>query len=152
MQQKEIDNKDNKIIQLLRDDARISYTEIGKIVGLTRPAVKNRIKNLEDSEVILGYKTIINEQKVCGNTLFLIQVDVKAEDFEHVKEILKKQVETVVLCQATGNYSLVAFCMSDSVENIKFFVNKIAKEVSGIISLKYNIVLDMIKGKITVED
>ena len=38
-----LDQTDNQIIELLRDDARLSYSEIGKIVGLSRVTVKRRM-------------------------------------------------------------------------------------------------------------
>ena len=49
-----IDDIDRTIIKLLVDDARLSYSEIGKKVGLSRVAVKNRIKAIEDEGIIKG--------------------------------------------------------------------------------------------------
>ena len=46
---KSLDGIDNKILNLLLDNGRMSYSEIGDIVGLSRTAVKNRIIELEDS-------------------------------------------------------------------------------------------------------
>lgn len=149
MKLKGVDDIDNKIIKMLTEDARISYSEISKIVGLTRPAVKNRIEALKEREIITGYRTIINTQKIPESTWFFIQVETKAEEFERIKETLKKQYETVALFQTTGNYGLVAFCLCESVERMRFFINKLAKEVPGIISLKYNVILDDIKGNLT---
>ena len=55
----ELDTKDSAILQLLKNNARLTYSEIGTQVGLTRTAVKNRVSALEKSGVIKGYQAII---------------------------------------------------------------------------------------------
>ncbi|MFV0137930.1 Lrp/AsnC family transcriptional regulator [Streptomyces sp. HMX87] len=50
-----VDSTDLKIIRELMRDARISHTELGRRVSLSRPAVAERIRRLEDSGVIQGY-------------------------------------------------------------------------------------------------
>ncbi len=55
-----MDMTDHKIIEILQKDGRISMKDLGKIVGLTSPAVSERVKRLEESGIIEGYKAIIN--------------------------------------------------------------------------------------------
>ena len=58
-----LDELDQKIIQLLIENARISYSDIGEKTGISRVAVKARIQALEKKGVIEEYTTIINPQK-----------------------------------------------------------------------------------------
>lgn len=58
-----VDAFDHKILALLQENARITFTEIGRRVHLTSPAVAERIKRLEESGVINGYATRINLRK-----------------------------------------------------------------------------------------
>ena len=55
-----MDITDHRIIEILQTDGRISMKDLGKIVGLTSPAVSERVKRLEESGVIEGYKAIVN--------------------------------------------------------------------------------------------
>lgn len=55
-----MDITDHKIIEILQSDGRISMKDLGKIVGLTSPAVSERVKRLEESGIIEGYKAIVN--------------------------------------------------------------------------------------------
>lgn len=55
-----MDITDYKIIEILQEEGRISMKDLGKIVGLTSPAVSERVKRLEEAGVIEGYKAIIN--------------------------------------------------------------------------------------------
>lgn len=55
-----MDITDHKIIDILQKDGRVSMKDLGKIVGLTSPAVSERVKRLEESGIIEGYKAIVN--------------------------------------------------------------------------------------------
>ena len=59
-----LDELDQKIIQLLIENARISYSDIGKETGISRVAVKARIQAMEKKGIIEEYTTIINPQKI----------------------------------------------------------------------------------------
>ena len=61
-----LDATDQKIITLLTENARMSYSDIGVRVGLSRVAVKSRIQALEERGIIEEYTTIINPQKISG--------------------------------------------------------------------------------------
>jgi DNA-binding Lrp family transcriptional regulator len=54
-----LDQTDNRIIELLKDNARLSYSEIGKIVGLSRVTVKRRIEQIEKSGILLRRNFIL---------------------------------------------------------------------------------------------
>ena len=60
----EFDAYDHKIIALLQENARLSYTEIGRKIHLTSPAVTERVKRLEEAGVIEGYCAKINTRKI----------------------------------------------------------------------------------------
>jgi hypothetical protein len=51
----DLDKKDRLIIEALQQDARQSLSALGKRIGLSQPAVSERVKKLEDREVICGY-------------------------------------------------------------------------------------------------
>ena len=61
-----LDELDQKIIQLLIENSRISYSDIGEKTGISSVAVKARIQALEKKGVIEEYTTIINPQKISG--------------------------------------------------------------------------------------
>ena len=61
-----LDELDQKIIQLLVKNARMSYSDIGEKIGISRVAVKARIQTLENKGIIEEYTTIINPQKING--------------------------------------------------------------------------------------
>ena len=59
-----LDELDRKIVRLLIQNARMSYSEIGEQVGISRVAVKMRVQALEKKGIIEEYTAIINPQKI----------------------------------------------------------------------------------------
>ena len=59
-----LDELDQKIVQLLIKNARMSYSDIGQKIGISRVAVKMRVQALEKKGIIEEYTTIINPQKI----------------------------------------------------------------------------------------
>jgi len=50
-----MDEVDARLVSALRDNARASYAELGRLVGLSGPSVQERVRRLEDKQVITGY-------------------------------------------------------------------------------------------------
>ena len=85
-----IDEKDNAIINLLLKDARMSYSDIGEQVGLSRTAVKNRISSLEESGLIGGYRVIVNPQESPEMMTFVVNIETEPAHFENAKRSLQR--------------------------------------------------------------
>src|SRR5438067_10235771 len=72
--ERSLDSTDWKILRELQRDARLSYNELGRRVGLTAPAAAGRVRKLEDAGVITGYGARIDPAKVGMPLLALIQL------------------------------------------------------------------------------
>jgi Lrp/AsnC family transcriptional regulator, leucine-responsive regulatory protein len=69
-----LDSTDWNILRELQRDARLSYNELGRRVGLSAPAAAERVRKLEDAGVITGYCAQIDPAKVGMPLLALIQL------------------------------------------------------------------------------
>lgn len=146
-----LDNLDNIIVNLLLEDGRMSYSDIAEKVGLSRTAVKNRIKSLEESGIIKGYKAVINPENAPEMMTFVTNIETQAEHFEECKRIFAESEQTVTVVQTTGNCHLVAICLAPDVKTMRDFVNRIYNTVPGILSINAHSVLDVVKGSIIPE-
>ncbi len=151
MQIRGIDEMDNRIVNLLLEDGRMSYSEIAEKVGLSRTAIQARIAALERNGIITGYKAIIDPQAAPEMMTFVMNVETKAEDFEECKRIFAEAKETVTLVQTTGNCHLLAICLSPDIKTMRNFVVSLYKSVPGIQMINVHSVLDVIKGSILPE-
>lgn len=152
MQTKGIDATDEMILKLLQKDGRMSYSDIASCVGLSRTAVKARIRSLERCGIIKGYTANIAHRSDGDHITYVINVETTAEDFDECKRILAMASETVSIVQTTGVCHLLAICTSDDVYAMRDFTNRIYKSVSGIVRINVNTVLDVIKGSIIPEN
>ena len=56
----ELDPMDARILAVLQEDARLSMRELGRRVGLSAPAVTERVRRLEEAKVLLGYHALVS--------------------------------------------------------------------------------------------
>ena len=148
MWMKGMDGIDNKIINLLLEDGRMSYSEIAKHVGLTRTAVKNRITALEGQGVIAGYRAVVKPQSAPQSLTFVVNIETTAEAFEQTKEQFVQFEEALTVAQTTGNCRLMAICLAPDVKTMRELLNGVCQTINGITSITAHAILDVAKGTI----
>jgi Lrp/AsnC family transcriptional regulator, leucine-responsive regulatory protein len=55
-----VEDQDRRIVELLRQDGRMSYTDLGKAMGMSTSAVHQRVRRLEERGVIKGYAAVVD--------------------------------------------------------------------------------------------
>ena len=105
-----LDLVDKKILSILKNNARNSVSNIANQVDLSIPATSERIKKMEDMDIILGYKTVINPQRVGLDILALITI-ISESSADYGKIIAyANQTDEIVECFATtgrGSHILI---------------------------------------------
>src|SRR5438874_13764594 len=69
-----VDSIDQRIVTLLVANARSSYAEIGKVVGLSAPAVKRRVDKLLDTGVLRGFTAVVDPEALGWGTEAFVEV------------------------------------------------------------------------------
>ncbi|MCH8628379.1 Lrp/AsnC family transcriptional regulator [Arsenicicoccus piscis] len=54
---------DEQIVELLSKDGRMSYTDLGKATGLSTSAIHQRVRRLEERQVITGYRAVVDPEQ-----------------------------------------------------------------------------------------
>ena len=111
-----LDQLDQKIIQLLTENARMSYSEIGQKVGISRVAVKMRVQTLEQKGIIEEYTTIINPQKISGAISCYFEIETKPDFLMDVAELLRKNDTVTQIYRVTGKSRLHVHAVASSIE------------------------------------
>ncbi len=89
-----MDQIDQKILELIRENARMSYSDIGKAVGISRVSAKKRMDSMEKAGVIGGYHTVIDEEKARGGLRYIIDIEAIPEEYASVVKRSTAQQET----------------------------------------------------------
>lgn len=120
-----MDITDCRIIEILQDDGRISMKDLGKIVGLTSPAVSERVKRLEEAGVIQGYKAIVNPDKLGRVIKSFINIALPSENYQEFI-IYARQDNRIVECHhITGEDCLLLKVIVKDMYELEQVIDKI---------------------------
>ena len=139
------DELDQKIVQLLIKNARLSYSDIGKEVGISRVAVKARIQALEKKGVIEEYTTIINPQKISGAMSCYFEIETLSNSFTDVIDILNQNNIVTQIYRVTGKNKLHVHAVAASNSEMEHFLHATIDTLPGVTSCSCNIILSRIK-------
>ncbi|MUP44234.1 Lrp/AsnC family transcriptional regulator [Gramella sp. BOM4] len=95
------------ILEELQKNARVSFTKIGRKIGLTSPAVAERVKKMEDAGVIKGYQTKLAHQKVGYQLRAIINLRAFTGRLKAFLETVKSFEEIVNCYRITGNENII---------------------------------------------
>ena len=131
--QLELDDFDNKIIQALTSNARLSVSDLSRHVNLSRNAVTHRMNKLEKSGVIKGYKVILGDGLPVNEIVVAIMM-VYRKDRMRDTEVIKyaTKVPEIVSCYImSGDYDVILNVQARSHDR----VHEIWKSVSSLKSV-----------------
>lgn len=140
-----LDELDQKIIQLLVNNARMSYSDIGEKIGISRVAVKARIQALENKGIIEEYTTIINPQKISGAVSCYFEIETKPDSFKEVTNILNKNDIVTQIYRVTGRDKLHVHAVASSNEEMEHFLHYVIDTLPGVLSCSCNTILSRVK-------
>ena len=134
-----MDKIDHAILELIKDNARMSYSEIGKAVGLSRVAVKKRMDAMEVSGVIRGYRAVIDEEKVLEGIRYTIDIEVIPEQYREVVKVLQADRKLEEIYSTTGECRIHCIGRSANPTTMDAHVNYLFNHTKGIRKISWHI-------------
>lgn len=95
------------ILEELQRNARISFSEIGRKIGLTSPAVAERVRKMEDSGIINSYNVHLAHQKVGYQFRAIITLRAFTGRLKAFLETVKTYKEVINCYRITGNENII---------------------------------------------
>lgn len=120
-----IDEIDRKILKELQEDARTSYAELGRRVGLTTPAVIERVRKLEDAGIITGYSAEIDTARIGLPITAFIRMSISGVDYSHIIEVAEESREVLECHRGTGGDSFIMKVAVASVEHLQEVIDRL---------------------------
>ena len=140
-----LDELDQKIVRLLIENARVSYSDLGDKIGLSRVAVKARIQALEQQGIIEEYTTVINPQKISGAVSCYFEIETTPGSLSEVIDILNGDDTVTQIYRVTGRDKLHVHAVAASGEEMETFLHAVIDTLPGVVSCSCNIILSRIK-------
>lgn len=140
-----LDELDQQIVKLLIRNARMSYSQIGQEVGISRVAVKTRIQSLEQRGVIEEYTTIINPQKISGALSCYFEIEFQPDSFHKGTSLLEQNENITQIYRVTGNNKLHVHAVTSSSKEMEKLICEVIDRLPGVIHCSSNVILSRMK-------
>lgn len=142
-----IDATDKKILQLLINNGRMSYVDIAKELGLSRVAIRERINQLIEDEVIEKFSVVVNSDKVGKKVSAFFEVDCEPTSLVSVAETLAENPKVASCYQMTGPSTLHMHVLVEDFEELEHFINEELYALKGITRVESHILLRRFKSR-----
>ncbi len=113
------------ILDELQSNGRISYKELGERVGLTPPAVADRVRKLERAGVITGYTAIIDPDALGLPILAVIRIRTRGDSVGTVDELVHDLPEVVECHRVTGSENHVIRAVLQSTGHLEQLLDRL---------------------------
>ena len=124
-----------ELLCALQEDARLSFSELGRRVGLSPPAVAERIHRLEEAGIITGYHAQVNPEKIGLPLCAFIRVSFSGEQYAQVAALVSAQPEVLECHRITGEDCLILKVVVASIAHLEVFINRLMSYGRTITSL-----------------
>jgi Lrp/AsnC family transcriptional regulator, leucine-responsive regulatory protein len=125
--EKLLDGTGWQILQALQQNARLSYSELGQRVGLSSPAVAERVRRMEDAGIISGYHAEINVAKIGFPITAVIRMSPSpGERCTRFTASIQEIPEVLECHRVTGSDSLVMKVVASSVEHLEALIDQLS--------------------------
>jgi Lrp/AsnC family leucine-responsive transcriptional regulator len=147
MKFKNLDDIDQDILNLLSQNSRMSYIEIGKKVNLSRVAVKSRIQAMEKKGIIEQYSIIVNPQKVGRMVSAFFDIEVQPSHLYEVASLLSEKDYITDIYQMTGSSKLHVHAIMELNKDLERFLKDDLYKMPGIVNVQCNLIISRIKTR-----
>ncbi|KKI90813.1 AsnC family transcriptional regulator [Bacillus sp. SA1-12] len=142
-----IDHIDRRILELLTANGRMSYSDIGKELDLSRVSVRERVNQLIKNEVIEKFSVVINSEKMGKNVSAFFEVDCEPGSLVAVAETLADNPCVSSCYQMTGPSTLHMHVLVDDFSALEKFINNELYSLEGITRVESHILLRRFKSR-----
>jgi Lrp/AsnC family leucine-responsive transcriptional regulator len=120
-----LDDIDRRLVVELQGNARLPYSELARRVGLTPPAVAERIHRLQEAGVILGYAARIDPAKLGFPITAFVRIHSKAAAREEIGDALQELLEVLECHRVTGADCFVLRVAVRSVPHLQEVIDRL---------------------------
>ena len=141
-----LDEADNMIIRMLRENARLTYSEIGKATGISRVAVKHRIEQLEKNGVIKGYHADIDLRAMPKGIRFTLDIEAAPGYYSEVITTLAASSMLHEIYGTSGKSHIHVIGVAPNSETLGKYANYLYRTTRGIRELNWQILVTTYKN------
>jgi DNA-binding Lrp family transcriptional regulator len=147
-----MDEIDQRIVALMREDARRSFKDIGRRVSLSAPAVKRRVDRLEEDGVIKGYTTTVDHSAFGWNAHAFVELFCEGRmSGAEVRNAVMVHPEVESAYTVAGSPSAVIHLRAEDNQHLEETLERI-RETDGVLRTQTQIVLSTLLERPVIEN
>ncbi|MDE5557916.1 MAG: Lrp/AsnC family transcriptional regulator [Ruminococcus sp.] len=139
------------IVKILQQNARISDTELGEILGISPEEASAEIKRLENEGVIKGYSVIVDDELYDNSTVYAtIELKVAPQrdcGFDDIAKTIMMYDEVESVNLMSGAYDLAVEVKGNNLKDVALFVSERLSTIEGVLSTATHFILKKYKEK-----
>lgn len=146
-----MDEIDQRIVALMREDARRSFKDIGRRVSLSAPAVKRRVDRLEEDGVIKGYTTTVDHSAFGWNAHAFVELFCEGRmSGTEVRDAVMAHPEVESAYTVAGSPSAIIHLRAEDNQHLEETLERI-RETDGVLRTQTQIVLSTLLERPVIE-
>ncbi len=121
------DKVDHAILAALQDEGRLSLSELGRRIGLSQPAMSERVRRLEENGVITGYGARIDPYALGLSTAAIIRIRTTHEHIRACLDLFARMPEVIEVHRVTGEDCFILRVLVPSPRDLERIVDAVAR-------------------------
>ncbi|MBK4205216.1 Lrp/AsnC family transcriptional regulator [Bacillus subtilis] len=120
-----MDEIDGKLLELLQEDARITIIELSKKLNLSRPSVNDRLRRLQENDVIQGFTARVSAEAIGKGTIVIIQIGNLKIECRRFEELIKEETDILECHRVTGTNSYFLKAAVATMKDLEALVDRL---------------------------
>lgn len=149
-----MDKTDRRILNILQRNGRITNSKLAGEIGISPPAMLERVKRLENSGMIRQYAALIDREKAGFSLLAMIIISVSLNEIKSLEDVKDKLIilDEVQECyQLTGDVDFLLKVAVRDMNSYTTFINAKLTGIPGIQNIRTSFVLETVKSSTVLQ-
>jgi len=139
-----LDETDIQILEILQENCKLNFTQIGNKLGIPESTIRYRIERLEKRRIINGYVALINPRKVGLTITAIMMIKINPQMIKEISPKLASFKELRHLFRSTGQYDMISVVNARDIGHLNDVMGEI-KQIEGIHELIVEVATELVK-------
>lgn len=139
-----LDETDIQILEILQQNCKLNFTQIGNELGIAESTIRYRIERLEKRRIINGYVALINPRRIGLNITAIMMIKINPQKIREISPKLASFKELRHLFRSTGQYDMISVVNARDIGHLNDVMSEI-KQIEGIHELIVEVATELVK-------
>ena len=144
MPESSLDEMDKRLLEILQDNCKLNFTQIGHELDVAESTVRYRIERLEKRGIITNYIALINPRRVGLTITAIMMIKINPQKIQEISPKLAAFKELRHLFRTTGQYDIVSVVNARDISHLNGLMSDI-KQINGVHELIVEVATELVK-------